>query len=494
MDIPLDVKRNFQKVFWAAAGYVPTAGDFPIYDTDNNLVTTSYGQAEIHQDNSRIKLVSGGERAGKTQVMTMDACQHLLVEDGLTWIICPDYEQAKAAFRYLNHALQKMDCLAQPASTPEKGSQSLVTKWGMRIQTKSGADLESLASFAPDLIIVDEANQQPEGVLDKVYGRAMEKRAPIIIGGTIERSYPWYAETWQRWQGPNPEGGRSFSLPTWSNYYIFPGGRSDPEIVAMESRLGPELFLERCAAIPTKPSGLVFGEFDPKRHVRELKFNDKLPVELAIDPAKHTYAIEVIQHETLPVWKWLERMEIDPGKFPSDILAQDRTQVYVIDEIYRHGMIAQDIIPIVKSKPYYPFVRTGVIDNAGKQQQANKSQVQIWQEETGISLRSKYVFINEGIDVLKLRLRADPILGEALVWFGYHLDSGKSESGRANGILAEFGLYKYPEFVAHRNERPTPIDANNDGLKALSYWLFDKFGPSTERIRAFKKRVRAYWA
>lgn len=492
MNVPEPARRKFRDAVWLAAGYKPSSGEYPIYDLEDRLVTTSFGQAEFHEADCPVKLCSGGVRAGKSIVLSMEAAKHLLIEDGLMWIVGPDYDQCKAEFRYLNHALQRLDCLAGDPSTPERGSQSLVTKWGFKIQTKSGADLEALASFAPDIILIVEANQQPSGVLDKAYERALEKSAPILISGTIERSYPWYAEKWAAWQGDNPQGAKSFSLPSWSNKVIFPKGRDDPKIKELEVRLGPELFLERCAAIPCTPSDLVFGEFSTKRHVRKLEFNPKLPIELAIDPAKHTYAIEVIQWETLPIFKWLEQLEIDPAKLDKKILAQNRTMVYVIDEIYKHGMIAQDIIPIVKAKPYYSFIKSGVVDNAGKQQQGNKSQVQVWNEETGINLRGKYVFIPEGIDVLKLRLRNDPILSTSLIQFDYRLDTSKSDNGRANGVLAEFGLYKNPEWVAGRNERPVPIDANNDGLKATSYWCFDRFGPVVERKKLPKAITRRY--
>lgn len=490
MDVSEEAKRRFQLAVWAAADYEPTSGVFPIYDLEDRLVTTSYGQREIHDDQSRIKLVSGGVRAGKSKVTAMEAAKHLLVEDGLMWIVGPDYDQTKAEFRYLNHALQSLDCLAGPPSTPERGGQSLTTKWGFKIQTKSGKDLEALASFAPDIILVVEGNQQPSGVLDKAFERGLEKRSPILISGTIERSYPWYAEKWASWQGENVEGARSFTLPSWSNSYIFPDGINDPSIQNLKSLLGPELFLERCAAIPVKPSDLVFPEFETKRHVKKLEFDPKLPIELAIDPAKHTYAIEVIQWETLPVFRWLERLEIDPAKFDAKILQQTRTIVRVIDEIYKHGMIAQDIIPLVKAKPYFSFIKSGVIDNAGKQQQGNKSQVQVWMEEAGIPLRGKYIFLHESTDVLKLRLRPDPILGIPLISFSYHLDTSKTEAGKANGVLAEFGLYKHPEFVEGRNERPNPIDANNDAIKAISYWCYDRFGPVTERRSMKKLKLR----
>lgn len=494
-DILTEARRNFRDLFWRAVGYEPTRGEFPIHDLDKKLVTTSYGQMEVHDCPAEIKQIAGGERAGKSKVTAMDSVPDILTNEGLMWIVGPNYEQGKAEFTYLNQGLQKLGVLKQPASTPEHGGQSLVTTWGFKIQTKSGQDLEALASFAPDIILLVEANQMSRGVLDKAYGRAMEKRARILISGTIERSEPWYVELWEQWQGPNAQGARSFSLPTWSNSYIFPGGRNDPEILKIEQRLGPEVFLERCAAIPCKPSGLVFKEFDRKKHVRRIDYNDNLPVELAIDPATHTYAVEALQFETLTVKEWLERAENEALllKRTEEELKELVTKVYVIDEVYTHDLIAQDVIPLVKSKPWYKDVRGGVIDVAGKQRQANKSQVQIWQEETRIPLRSNYVKIDQSIAVVRLRLRDNPLIAEPLVQFDYRLRGDKNHAGKANGILGELGLYKWREWAATQNTKPLPIDANNDALKALGYSLFAHFGPVEERQPLPLARIRSYF-
>lgn len=459
-------KANFRRLFWAAANYTPTRGEFPIFDLEGKHVTTSHGQVEIHADNSRIKQITGGVRGGKSKVTAMDAPEDLLPRGGLMWIVGPDYEQCKPEFKYIHEALSRLD-FVDKASMPERGAQSLETSWGFRVQTKSSDDLESLASFAPDKILIVEAGQQPYGIIQKAAERALEKNAKIIINGTLEQSMAWYGEKWEEWQGPNEEGARSFSLPSWSNTAIFPGGREDAKIKALEAVLSPEIFLERCAAIPCKPSGLVFPEFDRKRHCRRIDFNPELPVELAIDPAQHTYAIEVVQWEK----------------------KGDQTHVYVVDEIYTHGLIAQDIIPIVKSRPWFKHVKSGVIDIAGTHRQANKSQVQIWMEETGIALRSHYVFIEDSIDVVRLRLRGEtPLLA-----FDYRLRSDKSHNGKANGILAEFGLYRWPEWTEGQRSKRKPIDGNNDGLKAIGYWLYDRFGPVAERKKLGKAKIRSVY-
>jgi hypothetical protein len=441
--------RKLRDVIWQAAGYTPTSA-----------------QLAYHRDTTRLKLVAGGIRAGKSKSTSMDVAGDIWLQNGLIWIVGPDYEQCKPEWDYLFEPLRRLG-LINKYSAPERGGRSFETTWGARVQTKSSDDTRALASYAPHTILMVEAGQQSYETFQKILERGLEHNAKIICSGTFEGALSWYADLFERWQGENPEDGKSFSLPTWSNTFIFPGGRNDPKIAALEAAMPEELFQERCGAVPYKPSGLVFKEFDRAKHVKRVDFDPKLPIELAIDPATHTYAILAIQWDA----------KVKP------------TPVYVVDEVYTHDMIAQDVIPLVKEKPWFKFVKSGVIDIAGTQRQANKSQVQIWAEETGIALRSNYVFIEDSIDVVKLRLRGDaPLLA-----FDFRLRSDKSYAGKANGLVAEFGLYKWRDWAEGRNAKRKPIDSNNDALKALGYWLYDRFGPVTERKKLGKTQIAAYY-
>lgn len=440
-------REKFRKACWHVANYTP-----------------STEQMGFHTLAVRLKLVAGGIRGGKSFATAMEILADLLVEGCLVWIVGPDYEQCKPEFEYMLNVLQKLNLIAK-VSNPERGGRSFETTWGARVQTKSSDDARSLASFAPHVILMVEAGQQTYETMQKVLERALEHNAKVIMSGTFEGALSWYADFFERWQGENPEMGRSFSIPSWSNLAIFPGGRDDPKIKALEAAMPHELFMERCGAVPYKPSGLVFKEFDPKIHVGRYDFRPELPIELAIDPATHTYAVLAVQEEVIA----------------------GRTHIYVIDEVYEHDIIAQSIIPLVKERPWFKYVKGGVIDIAGTQRAANKSQVQIWYEETGIPLRSHYVFIEESIAVVKLRLQ------DGTLHFDYRMRTDKGYDGKANGTRAEFGLYKWRDWHEGQSAKLRPVDANNDGLKAVGYKLYDRFGPVVERKKRPQQQLATYY-
>jgi hypothetical protein len=375
---------------------------------------------------------------------------------------------------------------------------------GCRIETKSSDDTRALASFAPNAILMVEAGQQTLETYYAVQERALEHNAKVVLSGTFEGAISWYAETYLKWQATNQENAKSFSIPTWTNTVKFPGGRNDPKIKDLENSMPPELFAERCGAVPYKPAGLVHRVFDHARNVAELTYVPDWSTELAVDPAQHTYAVLAVQwrKQSLLEWwytdEWASgrytiRDDIDfPDQFTPEQLAQEWTRVRVIDEVYEHNITAQDIIPLVMARPWFKHLNlrnAGTIDIAGTHRQANLSQTRIWQDIAGATFRHKFIFIEESINVVNVRLKGVDPLGVPLLQFSHKMRQDKGMDGRAMGTIAEMGLYKYPPWSEGRNETNKPVDANNDGCKALAYWLYDRFGPVVERKKRGKRQI-----
>lgn len=430
-------------IIWDAVGYSP-----------NEM------QAAFHRSQSRRVLVAGGERAGKSFSVAKEMLTRVPF-GSLFWILGPDYEQARAEFQYLLDDLVRLGAISNAhrnVSQPRVGPWWMKTKSGQVIETKSAKHEERIASKAPDGIVMAEAAQQSYAAYLKTYGRLSQEKGWLLAVGTFEGSLGWYPDVFSRWQGANAEDGVSFSLPTWSNLARYPGGRTDPEIKTLESLYPADLFQERFGAVPCKPQGLVFREFDFATHVQSLSLAEGLPVELAIDPGyAGGYAVLAIQ--------------------------QAGPYVHVIDEIYERGLVAQEVIAACKKRPWWKQVRKrssgqsgGVIDVAGTQHQGLDSHVEVWASDGDVGLRYQPVGIEQGIQALRVLLK-DPGTGHARIFFQATMRSDRDGQGLANGTLAEMGLYRYKQAMDGQPVSETPIDSNNHGLKALGYWAYDRFGP-----------------
>ena len=253
------------------------------------------------------------------------------------------------------------------------------------------------------------------------------------------------------WSVPT-EDEQSFSLPSYTNQHLYPGGREDPEILKLEREASDDFFMERIEGIPSPPKGLVFPEFRPNIHVGDIQYEEGLPVQLWMDPGyAGAYAVEVIQ------------------------MVGDR--VMVIDEVYERGLITEEMIDICKSRPWWKDVKEGVIDVAGYQHQAMAAPAEIWMKETGLYLSSEKVKINDGTERLKSFLKPDPLSREPKILI----------NSKCLGLLSEFGAVPSPFDGQTRSYRwkmdregnivgETPEDKHNHGIKALIYGLVERYG------------------
>ena len=417
----MSAQHAARDALWACAGYDP-----------------SPAQRAAHDCPARIRLIAGGERAGKSRSAAMELFGRLL-EGRLYWLVGPDYDLCRPEFEYILDACRRINAVAS-VRRPGSNRGELTTRTGIRIVTRSAREPERLAGEAPDGILGCEAAQLPPSVFLRLRGRIAERRGWLWLSGTFEGSRGWYADKFRAWQLVKRADARAFSIPSWENRAIYPGGREDPEIADLEAMFPPDLFMERFGGVPCPPSTLVFREFNPRVHMSNNARASGLPVELAIDPG---YA----------------------GAYAVLAIEQRGPDVAVIDEVYLRRRVAGDVIAACRERPWWPQVRGGVIDIAGRQHHAAPSQIEVWASLAGVRLRSHTVPLRSGIDRLRTFLR-DPASGAARL----------TVAPECRSLIEEFGLYRYHEASDLEPISEIPIDRDNHAIKALTYWLFDRFG------------------
>ena len=408
-------------------------------------------QAKILDSDKRFILVAGGEQAGKSMVASKFLLQRFLRDEGpgLYWLVAADYERTRAEFEYLAEDFAKIGILAEVTKRVDPGR--IVLADGTRIETKSAKDPRTLAMRAPNGIVGCEASQLDLETFYRLRGRCAPKRGWLFLGGTFESSLGWYPQTFTAWEsGIGAEG--SYSLPSYSNFHLYPGGRNDPEIKRLEAISSDDFFMERIEGLPVPPRGLVFNDFRASIHASEVDYIPGEPVHIWIDPGyAGGYALEAVQ------------------------IIDDRVRIF--DEIYEIGLVTEEIIEKTIAKPWWKDVQYGVIDIAGYQHQAMPAPAEIWMAKTGLYLSSQKIQINDGTERLKSFLKVDPIGGYPRLTI----------DRMCTGILSEFGAVPNPFDGQSRAYRwkmdrdgvivgQTPEDKYNHGVKAVIYGLVNQFG------------------
>jgi len=409
-------------------------------------------QEVILRSRFRFNLVAGGEQAGKSLV----ASKYLLSrfteteERGLYWLVAADYERTRAEFEYLLQDFSSLGILKEASKRVDPGHLTLAD--GTRIETKSAKDPRTLAMRAPNGIIGCEASQLDMETFFRLRGRCAPKRGWMFLSGTFEGSLGWYPQMFTAWASGADKDARAYSLPSYTNTHLYPGGSTDPEILRLKDASSDDFFMERIEGKPSPPRGLVFPEFRPDAHISEVNYEQGEPVHLWMDPGyAGAYAVVVVQVRN--------------------------EQICVIDEIYEQGLVTDEIIDIAQGKDWWQDVRFGVIDVAGTQHQAMAAPAEVWLQKTGLYLSSQKIRINEGSERLKGWLKIEPKTHAPRIVF----------NPKCHGILSEFGAAPNPFDGQTRAYRwktdregsivgDIPEDKNNHEIKAVIYGLIDRFG------------------
>lgn len=438
--------------------------------------TASPEQLDIIEDESRWKLIAGGVRAGKSRLAAIYLLLKLLdsISDGTArdgdvyWLVAADYERTRAEFNYLATDLAAIGLLGYASKPVNPGEITLSTSVEnvegvydpIKIKTKSASDFKSLAMEAPIGIVCCEASQIDLESFWRLQERLVEKRGWLLLEGTFESSLGWYPERYSAWQTKSiqkREDAKSFSLPTWTNTFIFPGGREDPEIKKLEQTHSEGWFLERFAGVPSPPRGRVHDMFRNEIHLDECDYIEGQPVFVWVDPGysrttESAYAVAFAQ--------------IIDG------------QIRVFDEIYEREKIGPEIVQIAQSRPWWGFAdKRGAIDRAGTQHQAMPSQTEVWLEHTGLWLDPVGVRITEGIERFNTFLRVDPIKQQPGIVFDPICKGVISELGGCpNPFDGQAKVYSWATDREGNVIGSTPRDRYNHAVKAITYGLISEFG------------------
>jgi len=415
---------------------------------------------------ARTILICGGVRGSKSYTAKTFFWSHRdWSRPQKFWIGAATYPLTKVMFNYIKDDARAMGILNTKGTTNQWDPGMITLVDGTTIETKSGTNPEGWASEAVDGIIIDEAAQITLDLYLRSLERLSEKRGWLLLVGTLEESLGWYPKLFDLWRNgtKDSEGNlvsQSFSLPTWENTYLFPGGRQDPEILRMESEMGPEKFKERCAGEPVPPAGLVHPEFRADVHIETTNWNPDLPILMGVDPGySDACAYEFFQ-------------EIDG-------------QLRGFFEVYERGKTVDWVIDFIQDQEFFK-VSTGLdgpgfygaCDIYGDQHHHLSTVIEVWRQKTGVHLHSKKIRNVNDVDAQIHRYLAfDPLWERPRVVFDPSM----------KGILSNFGVGPEPHDNIFRSYRwdmtrdgqvvgTKPKDANNHGIKAFGYLLVNRYG------------------
>jgi hypothetical protein len=257
------------------------------------------GQAAVHYDDHRHRVLCNGRRWGKTLLggKEVEPCAFILNRLGQPqtgWIVGPEYQDCEKEFRIVFNTFKKLgiDKVSHKfLNNIDNGNMHIQTRWGFDLECRSAKHPETLTGEGLDFVLMVEAGRQkPKTWKEYIRPALSDKRGWSLHSGVPEGA----TETsllyslWQRGQSLTTSRGnrnpwRSWRMPSWTNTVMFPGGRTDPEILDAEEDLTEDEFARQYGARFVERVGRVMQEWDDEVHLRDLKFERSWPLYMGID-------------------------------------------------------------------------------------------------------------------------------------------------------------------------------------------------------------------
>lgn len=214
----------------------------------------------------REKIVTGGWQAGKSTEGAAEIYSDFplldperLTRDGAGyryWVVLPSYKSPRTEMEYLRNWTKAMGVLDSEHFPDTDSAKLLLFGRKVLIETKTAQDPEGIAGYPCDGVLVVEAGQMPEVIRTQAQGRIITRRGWITYTGTLEDDearprWAWYGIAADQWMQDPSHDRAAYSLPSWANRTVFPGGRADPEIVRQARILDEHAFNRRIGGIPS---------------------------------------------------------------------------------------------------------------------------------------------------------------------------------------------------------------------------------------------------
>jgi len=273
----------------------------------------STGQWSYHKSKARFRVPVCGRRYGKSTMAGRDLEPKLFVPKKRFWIVGPTYDLGEKEFRVIwddlivNQQMGK-DKRIKKAYNKRSGDMYIAFPWGTVLEVRSADHPENLVGEALDGVIMSEAAKHKPETWERFIRPALADKRGFADFPTTPEGFNWLYKLWQLGQDASIPEYESWKLPSWDNPAVYPGGRTDPEILLLERTTTYEYFMQEIGADFASFVGKIYGEFDESIHVKNHTFNPLWPNYIAFDWG-FTNPLAAIEFQVAPddtVYVWRE--------------------------------------------------------------------------------------------------------------------------------------------------------------------------------------------
>jgi hypothetical protein len=273
----------------------------------------SQGQLDAHMAQERFRVTCCGRRWGKSIWAGREMTHKMFVPNSINWIVGPTYALAEKEFRVVFNDFKKLGLLptCKKVYNVDQGKMRIhFPQINSLVEAKSATKPDSLVGEGVDHMIVSEAAKHNRSTWEMYLRPALADKEGSADFPSTPQGYNWYKGLFDLGQEDEYKEYFSHRYPSWENPVIFPGGRTDGEIIAVEATVSEMFFQQEIAAEFTAFEGMIYPEFKEEIHIQDFEYNPANRNWLALDfgYVDPFVALDIMIDTQQRVWVWREYM------------------------------------------------------------------------------------------------------------------------------------------------------------------------------------------
>jgi len=313
-----------------------------------------------------------------------DMTLKMFVPDAYYWVIGPTYKTGEKEFRVVYHDLVrklKMGNKIRKSYNVKQGDMRIQMPWNTSLEVVSAEKPDSLVGEGLDHAILSEAALHPRLIWDQYLRPALSDKQGSCDFPSTPRGNNWYKGLWKIGQTHGEDWYESWRMPSWFNYYKYPGGfnpqcknivdghhyknafvkcECNEEICEIFNRVSEMYFLQEYAAEFTSFEGKIYGDFDETIHVKPIKYNPAweswaaldfgfsdpfVCLDIMVDPMQNVYVWREYQKRYVTTYEhayFLQNRD-NPNGYHLDRIAADprgADEIATVELVWRGGIEA----------------------------------------------------------------------------------------------------------------------------------------------------------
>lgn len=204
------------------------------------------GQALVHNDPARFKVLACGRRWGKTR-LGVNECIQVAAAGGRAWWVAPTYRMTEVGWRPLRQLATRLGWQVR------LGDRQVLVPNGGEVSIRSADNYDTLRGEGLDYVVLDECAFIAEAAWTEALRPALSDRLGRAMFISTPAGRNWFWRYWELGQDMSQNEWRSWRFPTSANPFIRPS-----EIEAARQTMPERTFLQEYMAEFLEDGGGVF--------------------------------------------------------------------------------------------------------------------------------------------------------------------------------------------------------------------------------------------